>query len=90
MIRLTDLSECGCNAVDSRISTSNHNNVLALRKQLEISERLVIHLLLLPRFEEAHGEVDSLRTATFDGKVTRPRGAHAEQRGVELVHELLG
>ncbi len=41
-------------------------------------------LLLLPRLQKLHREVNAIQRAIFDRQITRPGSARAQQQGVEL------
>lgn len=50
---------------------------------------LVAHLLLLPRLQESHGEVDALQLTVGDGEVTGPGRSQAQQHCIKLFLEVL-
>ncbi len=67
------------------ITTTNHNDVLALCRDV-VAILLLVEQGLGVVMEEFHCEMDSFEVPSFDGKVTRFGCAHCEDHGIALVH----
>ena len=82
------MSERGPDAVIAGIASPDYDHIPILGREPRLVD-VVAHLLLLPRLQELHGEVDAVQLPAGDGQVSRPGGARAQHCGVILSQEFL-
>jgi hypothetical protein len=77
------------NAIVTSITTTNHDNVLALGGDVSVVGELGVEKRLGVLVQELHGEVDALQVAVGDGKVARHGGTGGDDHRVVLLPQRL-
>jgi hypothetical protein len=75
------------NAVVTSVTTTNHDNVLALGGDVGIVGKLGVKQGLGVLVQKLHGKVNSLEVAVGNGKVTRHGGTSGDDHGVVFLLE---